>query len=319
MKLSTEVKVVKSEQNITHKDSIMLIGSCFSLNIGEKLGISGFERLINPFGTIYNPYSIAEGLDYMTLNKAFSEDDVLQNGDIWKLIPCHGEVFGYSKEEVLRLAKQRQEEAHSFLTNSPLLLITLGTSWLYSYTPLQRVMANCHKVDAKCLSRRMMSCEEIVKLLCGAIERLKAVCNSRIIFTISPVRHWIEGYRDNLLSKSALHLAVDELCNRVGAEYFPAYEIVFDQLRDYRFYSNDLLHPNSLAIEVIWEKFSNAYFDQQTKDLCQKCEKLDLMQNHRPLYPQSADYEQHLIKTKQLEQEIKQELNKLRQTSVSIK
>ncbi|MDR0789465.1 MAG: GSCFA domain-containing protein [Bacteroidales bacterium] len=312
MKLITEVNIRKADQNITHRDRILLLGSCFSQNIGEKLDIGGFQTLINPFGTIYNPFSIAETLDYISLCKAFKEEDALQNGDIWHLIPCHGEIFGYCKDEVLDLAQRKQDEAHRFLDNETLLLITLGTAWLYSYTPLDRVMANCHKVDSKLLSRRMMSCTEIVESLSSAIERLKKTCKCRIIFTISPVRHWKEGFRDNLLSKSALHIAVSELCNKGLAEYFPAYEVVFDQLRDYRFYSDDLLHPNNQAISVIWEKFCDTYFDQSTKALCQKCERLHSMQNHRPLYPQSAEYERHLLKTDELSNEIKSELNKMR-------
>ena len=313
MKLTTEVNVEKTAKKLSHKDRILLVGSCFSQNIGERLAVGGFQTLINPFGTIYNPFSIAQTLDYIGNNKFFNEEDALQNGDLWKLFTCHGEIFGFSKDEVLHLAQQKQQEANAFLVNDPVILITLGTAWLYSHVESGKVMANCHKVDAKLLSRRMMSCEEVVKELCSAIERLNAFCKCRIIFTISPVRHWKEGFRDNLLSKSVLHIAVSEICNEIGAEYFPAYEVVFDQLRDYRFYSDDLLHPNSQAIEIIWEKFSDAYFDQTTKALYQKCKRLHSMQNHRPLYPQSAQYKQHLQQTQELNEEIKSELNKLRQ------
>ncbi|MDR1006494.1 MAG: GSCFA domain-containing protein [Bacteroidales bacterium] len=303
MKLITEVNVEKSALNLSHKNRFLLLGSCFSQNIGEKLACGGFETLINPFGTMFNPHSIAESLLYISGLRDFCEEDVIQNGDIFKLISCHGDVFGYSKKEVLDNAALRRDNARKFLDNNTIIVITLGTAWLYTYTPLGKVMANCHKIDSKLISRRMMSVSEIVKALSDAVKQLKTICKCEIIFTVSPVRHK-EGYRDNLLSKSALHLAVNEAVKSLSADYFPAYEIVFDQLRDYRFYSEDLLHPNNLAIAVIWEKFAATYFDRSTQDLCRKCEKLYAMLNHRPLYADSLEYKQHQERANQLRQEI---------------
>ncbi|MDR1848003.1 MAG: GSCFA domain-containing protein [Bacteroidales bacterium] len=310
MKLLTEVNIAKAATNISHKDSIMLLGSCFSQNIGEKLSIGGFRTLINPFGTMYNPFSIAESLDYIMFRKDFNSNDTLQNGDVWKLIPCHGEVFGYSQTEVLEKAKAKQAEANSFLNNKPVIVLTLGTAFVYTLIKKQRIMANCHKINAKEISKGMMSVTEITDVLSVVLERLKEMYECRIIITVSPVRHWREGFRDNLLSKSTLHLAVAELEKKGLAEYFPAYEVVFDQLRDYRYYSDDLLHPNNQAIEVIWNKFSAAYFDETTINLCRKCEKLHSMRNHRPLYPQSVEWKQHIERTLALEKEIENDFNK---------
>ncbi|MDR1726099.1 MAG: GSCFA domain-containing protein [Bacteroidales bacterium] len=303
MKFSTEVNVEKSCKNINHQTKIMLLGSCFSQNIGEKLNIGGFKTMINPFGTVYNPFSISEILDYISQTNHFTEKDIIQNGDVFKLLTCHGDIFGYSSNEVLSLAQKKQQEASQFLTDNSLLILTLGTAWTYTYVPQNRIMANCHKIDTKLISRKMLSVSDIVEIFSKSLETFKHKFNCDVIITISPVRHWREGYRDNLLSKSVLHLAVNELC-KYGMEYFPAYEIMFDELRDYRFYADDLLHPNNLAVNIMWEKFSNTYFDINTKELSLKFEKLYSMKNHKPLYPKSQEYLKHLKKIESLEKDL---------------
>jgi hypothetical protein len=310
MKLTTDINIAKSPFDVSHCQNVLLLGSCFSQNIGERLTISGFQTKINPFGTIYNPFSIAEALNYITFKQNFNRQEVIQSGDVYKIISCHGDVFGYSQNEAINEAKKRQQAANDFLQSKSVIIITLGTAWLYSFIPSGRPLANCHKIDSKLISRRLMTIDEIIQTLYQSLENLRQSFETDIIFTISPVRHLREGLRDNLLSKSILHLAIEEVCNNFPAVYFPAYEIMIDQLRDYRYYADDLIHPNSLAVSILWDKFAATFLEPSTQSLCEKYEQLWTMKQHRPLYPQSNQYQQHLNRIGLLEDELKLLRNK---------
>ncbi len=300
----TEVKIEQSSIKINHKDRLLLMGSCFTDEIGAKFMISGFETLKNPFGTIYNPISIANLLVRSVKKEYFTAKDIVQNGEYYYLFSTHGDIRGQTPNELLLLANNTMEKVHNYLKDTTIIFITLGTAWSYWYKQGNILMANCHKIPSNAISRRLLSIEQIVNSLREMILCIRNNTNPKIrfVFTVSPVRHIGEGLYDNKISKSTLHLAVDQLLEE--NEYFPSYEIVMDELRDYRFYAKDMVHLNETAVEYIWQRFANMYFTEETIQINEKYWKLNRMKNHRPFNPDSEGYKQHLQKIKLLEQEL---------------
>lgn len=303
----TEVKVSQSPLKISHKYRLLLMGSCFTDEIGAKFERSGFETKRNPFGTIYNPISIARLLIRAVRKEYFTITDVVRSGEYYYLFEAHGDIRGTSVEDVLNLGNSKLEDLHDYLQGTTIIFLTLGTAWSYWYKEGEILMANCHKIPSKMISRRLLGVEEIEKWLRKAISCLRESVNKdiRVVFTVSPVRHIGEGLYDNKLSKATLHLAVDKVLE--GNEYFPSYEIVMDELRDYRFYAKDMVHLSETAVDYIWQKFSQCYFAEGTMAKAEKYIKLDKMRSHRPFNPDSEGYKQHLEKIKELERELEKE------------
>lgn len=308
----TEINPIKSLQTILHKDKISLIGSCFTENIGSKLSENGFNIDINPFGIIYNPISISECIRKVANKDFLNSSDLIKVENFWKSYSHHGDFRSENQNTCLQIINQRIESSHPILNNSKYLIITLGTAWIYTHLESQRIMGNCHKIPSNFFEKKLLNINEIVEKLGQSIKLFldnSNLENKKVIITISPIRHWKDGYRENQISKSILHLATQELClqdNRI--EYFPSYEIVMDDLRDYRFYESDMLHPTTLAIDYIWEKFVNTYFNINTIELCKRFEYLNKMKNHRPFNPNTDSYRKHLEKIEQLEKELKKEI-----------
>ena len=304
--LFTEVKINPSENKISHKDNILLIGSCFTDEIGEKFQVYGFNTLRNPFGILYNPLSIATCLKRIAKQDFFNEKDLILSNEYYYLFSAHGDYRAKTKEECLTKINESISLSHEFLKQTDYIFLTLGTSWTYWYKPLNYLMGNCHKINNKLIDRHLISYNESAKALLDAIQTIRTIFKReyKIIFTLSPIRHWREGYRDNLISKSHLVLAIEETLKEKFVSYFPSYEIVMDELRDYRFYSEDMLHVNSTTVNYIWEKFSQTYFSSQTQELNKRFYKLWTMQNHRPLNADTDLYSQHQNKTLTLKQEL---------------
>ncbi|MBP1630475.1 MAG: hypothetical protein H6Q15_1368 [Bacteroidetes bacterium] len=312
MVFRTEINPIKSLQTILHKDKISLIGSCFTENIGSKLSENGFNIDINPFGIIYNPISISECIRKVANKDFLNSSDLIKVEGFWKSYSHHGDFRSENQNTCLQIINQRIESSHPILNNSKYLIITLGTAWIYTHIESQRIMGNCHKIPSNCFEKKLLNINEIVEELGQSIKLFldnSNLENKKVIITISPIRHWKDGYRENQISKSVLHLATQELClqdNRI--EYFPSYEIVMDDLRDYRFYESDMLHPSTLAIDYIWGKFVNTFFNINTIELCKRFEHLNKMKNHRPFNPNTDSYRKHLEKIEQLEKELKKEI-----------
>ncbi len=302
----TEVKINPSDNKISHKNNILLIGSCFTDEIGDKFHINGFNILKNPFGILYNPMSIAVCLNRIAKQEFFTEKDLVLSNEYYYLFSAHGDYRAKTKEECLNKINESIKQSHEFLKQTDYIFLTLGTSWTYWYKPLNYLMGNCHKIDNKFIDRHLITYNESAKTLLEAIQTIKSIFKReyKIILTLSPIRHWREGYRDNLISKSHLVLAIEEMQKTDNVSYFPSYEIVMDELRDYRFYAEDLLHVNSSAVNYIWEKFSQTYFTTQTQELNKRFYKLWTMQNHRPLNVDTALYSQHKNKIAELKQEL---------------
>jgi hypothetical protein len=313
MNFTTQIPISKHENNISHKDKIMLLGSCFTENIGNKLSINGFETMINPFGILYNPFSICNSLDRIINLKFLLSEDLVQVNEFWYSYEHHGIFRNENSDNLLQTINLGISEANSFLKQTNWLIITLGTAWIFFLKENNKILGNCHKLNSQLIDRRLLTINEITENINLTINNIRKINpDIKIILTVSPIRHWKQGFRENLISKSTLHLATDQICKSINnCSYFPAYEIVMDELRDYRFYQADMLHPSEVAVDYIWEKFSNHLFSDNTIQLCKDYFKLHSMKQHRAFNPESQGYKQHLIKIEKLEIELYEKRNKL--------
>lgn len=280
----TKIEVKPSPFSISHKDKILLTGSCFSDNIGQKLKDLYFQVKTNPFGVVYNPLSVLNGLGILLDGIEFSEDELEFHNELWFSWDHHSSFSDPDKSKCLEKINSRIKSASKHLIKTDFLIITFGTSWVYRLKKNGAIVANCHKVPAKEFDRILLSAEDIVNSWSIFIQEiLKKNSKLKIIFTVSPVRHWKEGAHGNQLSKSILLVAIDTICRKFPGEteYFPAYEILLDDLRDYRFYADDLLHPNKQAIEYIWKLFEDTYFGKETSEINNRLEKLIKSKSHR--------------------------------------
>ncbi len=291
----TIIYLKKHEEQISYKNNIMILGSCFTENIGVKLQNLLLKTDINPFGVIYNPISVANSLQILINKKAFINSDLKQNNELWFSFFHHGRFSNTNKNRCLKNINERIKTSSNFLNKTDYLFITFGTAWTYELKETGKVVSNCHKLPKTNFKRKLLSVEEIVVEYQNLIKELKNYNpNIKIVFTISPVRHLKDGVEQNNLSKSILKIAVNKLVENNNISYFPAYEIMMDDLRDYRFYDNDMLHPNLLAINYIWNKFSDVFFNNETLGIITEIEKLIKAKEHRPYNPKSKNHQKFI-------------------------
>jgi hypothetical protein len=314
MKFRFEFDIKKLSQPITHKDKLLLIGSCFTENIGEKLKKYKFSVFENPNGILFNPVSVAEALTSYIDNTQIKEPGLFELNEGWHSWKHHSRFSGLSAEEALNKINGSTSEAHKYLKDADYLMITLGSSWIYTFTEkalnakVGSVAANNHKAPADWFYRRLMTTEEVLQILDNVLYRLFHFNSKlKIIFTISPVRHLREGVIENNRSKAVLIQAVHHLVDKFEKlYYFPAYELVIDDLRDYRFYSEDLVHPNYFATQYVWEKFIDACIDERATNLMEEIHSLNLAYQHKPFNPSSDQHrkflDSFLEKTKNVQQ-----------------
>lgn len=293
----TEIKLEKSDFRISHIDKLMFIGSCFTENIGKKLENFKFNIDINPFGILYNPISVKSGLDILLSGKDFTEKDIFYKNELWNSFYHHSRFSHFDKNIALDQINQRINQSKEFITTADYLFITFGTAWVYLYNKTNKIVSNCHKIPAKEFTRKRLSVHEIVHEYKLLIDKLITINQKlKIIFTVSPVRHWKDGAHGNQLSKATLLLTIDELCQKYdNIAYFPSYEMLMDDLRDYRFYNEDMLHPNDLAVKYIWTKFSDTYFNENTQKLIKHIEKINKAVQHRVINLKSEQYQKFLL------------------------
>ena len=280
---------------ISHQSNLLLIGSCFSENIGNKLIANKFNTLINPSGILFNPISIANTLNDIIEEKEVAEKDLHFENGLYHSFAHHGRFSGPNSEEVLIRIDQSRVGATLFLKKTDVIIVTLGSSWAYRHNDTGELVANCHKVPNKEFTKELLEVNFIVKKLQEVIDKLQAInSNLKVIFTISPVRHWKDGAEENTLSKSILNVAIHELARSKAVYYFPAYEMVIDDLRDYRFYEEDMLHPNNVAVDYVWNGFGNAFFSSETLTLNKVICKIDAAIKHRPFNSLANEYQSFL-------------------------
>jgi hypothetical protein len=293
MNLRTRIETPASEVTITHDTEMLLFGSCFSEEIGNKLAEHKFRVEINPFGILYNPSSVYRGIERLITGKPFTSEELICHHGMYHSLMHHGSFSSPRQDEVLRLINERFEKAVSVLPQCDLLLITFGTAWVFRHLENGIIVANCHKLPARQFDRFRLTVEQITREWEGLIARLLRLNPQiRLLFTVSPVRHWKDGAHENQLSKSILHLAIDHLEQRFPQQvaYFPSYELMMDELRDYRFYGDDMLHPSPLAVDYIWERFSKACFSDETRRVNSEWSAIRKALDHRPLHPDSEAY-----------------------------
>lgn len=302
MKFRFEFAIKKLPEPITHCHKLLLMGSCFSENIGKKLESYKFNSLQNPNGILFNPVSVAEALtDYIEAAR-FSEKDLFYYNEAWHSWRHHSRFSAITQKEALEKINASFGRAHEFLKEADYVFITLGSSWVYALTENAlnarsgAVAANNHKGPDNWFGRRLMKADEVSTVLETVIQRLFAFNgNLKIIFTISPVRHLREGAVENNRSKAALIEAVHQLTDKFDKlYYFPAYELVIDDLRDYRFYAEDLVHPNYFATQYVWEKLVDACMNEKTKSVMEEVHAINLAYEHKAFNPGSEQHKKFL-------------------------
>ncbi len=321
MELKTLVKFPIYKEKIDYSKKIMFLGSCFTDNIGKKFKDLFFPVIINPFGVIYNPLSVAKSIEILLHNIKFSEKDLFKHNNLWHSFSHHSSFSGTKKEQVIEKINKTINKASSFLKNVDFLFITFGTSWVYELKENSEIVSNCHKLPSKYFNRRLLNINEIIKNSQKFLSEIREFNNNvKIFFTISPVRHLRDGAINNQISKSALILAVNELVEKnSNANYFPSYEIVMDELRDYRFYSDDMTHLNNIAVEYIWEKLFLNLIKPESYEILKKAEKLRKSLNHKIFDKSSADYWKFKESIKKQINELKRENNSIDLSAVETK
>jgi hypothetical protein len=284
----TQVKVEPSPFKLNHADSILALGSCFAEHVGEHLRRSGFEVLINPFGILFNPSSILIALNRILDKRLYTADDLTHYDGKYVSLDHHGKFNSTTAEATLNKINDSLISAHERLLEAKMLVITFGSAWGYEFNETKRVVANCHKIPQAKFSKVLLDHQRIAasfdQLLAKVWQSNPAL---NVVFTVSPVRHWKDGAEGNSISKSHLRLAAAALSSKTQCHYFPAFEIVIDELRDYRFFADDLLHPSALAVDYVWEKFSGCYMEAAVQHLAMKVAKLNLTLAHKSESPEA--------------------------------
>ncbi len=286
MKFRTEIPTPKYPFNIDYQDKLMLMGSCFSDHIGNFFQEMRFDTLSNPFGTLFNPVSIANALKMCMNTELFDEQYIDFFNEKWISFAHHGKFSHPDKETFRQNISQCLNRAHDFLTSANYLFLTFGTAYCYRLIERNLIVANCHKIPANQFEKQLLTIEPIVGLYQELLEQLRQFNPQlKIIFTVSPVRHLADGFHENQISKSILHLSVNQLVDNANTFYFPSYEMVQDDLRDYRFYAADLCHPSDAAVTYIREKLTDAFFTPETQERMKEVVKENKAQGHRNNVP----------------------------------
>jgi len=272
----------------------IFLGSCFTENVGNRMATLKYNVDINPFGILYNPVSVASGLRILLHKKEFNSEDLIPAGGLWHSFFHHGRFSTAIKEETLDKINKRIKSSADYLNNADFLFITFGTAWVYRYKKTGQFVSNCHKIPTKEFERVRLTVKEIVteyrQLLTDILNTNPSI---KVVFTVSPIRHWKDGAIENQRSKAVLLLAIDEIIREFGADfcaYFPAYEIVMDELRDYRFYAEDMIHISEVAVDYIWERFEAGLINKESRKIATQVQKVIKAVNHKPLHQNTPEY-----------------------------
>lgn len=310
IKLTTQVSYKPCPYKIGYNDNILLLGSCFADSIGSMLDYYRFNTLINPFGVLYNPVSIANAIERIAQLKRFTPADVIKTGELYNSLFHHTSFARETAPEFLEHANGSLSFASEYLKKATVVIITLGTAWCYRHIETDTIVANCNKLNPALFKRELLSVSKIAENLKRITTLLtcnynnpdkKAFPNIRqVIFTVSPIRHLKDGLHGNTISKASLHLALEQVVNGDDIIYFPSYEIMTDELRDYRFYAEDLVHPSDTAVKYIFEKFTENCFKTDIDATMRMAERITLAERHRPFNRESESYKQFVLKTAEL-------------------
>ena len=295
MNFRTNIQLQKEENQIDYASKLLLIGSCFSENISKKLAYYKFDAASNPFGILFNPKAI-ETLILNSLNeKTYSESDVFLLNERWHCFDAHSDLSATVKNELLHNLNLAVKSTNKRLKETTHIIITLGTSFTYRFIETNAVVGNCHKVPQKKFAKELLSVDEITATLKNICHQISAI-NPKVtvIFTVSPVRHIKDGFVENSLSKAHLISAIHKTLGEVNGKYFPSFEIMMDDLREYRFYNSDMIHPNETAIDYIWEQFNHVWIKENTFSVMKEVETIQKGLAHKPFNPDSREYKAFL-------------------------
>ena len=295
----TELKVTPSAVKIDIGNRVITQGSCFSQAIGHRLAQHKLDTLVNPFGVIYNPESIHQVLAYSIFNERMPDHTFVENNGVSLNFNVHSEISAVSRQELQTKLSNAIGSTHYVLKDAQWLFLTYGTAWVYERKDTGEVVANCHKLPASAFSRRLLSAEAVAASFASLYEAIKKYNpDIKIILTVSPVRHVKDTLELNSVSKAVLRVGCHDICRQhADVEYFPAYEMMMDDLRDYRFYKADMLHPTEEAEDYIWEKFMERYFSLRLKDFVRKWSAILSALRHKPFHPQTEAHQQFLRET----------------------
>ncbi|MBR4997292.1 MAG: GSCFA domain-containing protein [Bacteroidaceae bacterium] len=296
MQLLTPTHISPLHPALRHSDRVVVMGSCFAEHIGARLSEMKWRTVVNPFGVLYNPLSIAEAMGRLISARPYTEEELtLYPHGGWSTWMHHSRYAHPDKETALQLINGSLAIGSQMLAQADMLIVTLGTAWVYRQKETNQVVGNCHKVPERTFTRQRLTVEETVEAMAAMLAQLWEVNPSlRMIITVSPVRHLKDTLHGNQLSKATLLLAVDELCRRFPdrVHYFPAYEIVMDELRDYRFYADDMAHPSPQAVEYVWERFVEHMTHREAQDFMTQWTKVARALAHRPFHPEGEEYKE---------------------------
>ncbi len=300
----TEINIKPLEQTVVYADALLFLGSCFADEVGAICKGLGFNALVNPFGVLYNPASIAQSVERLDSGRPFTRDDVIAVGERQYCTFSHNTAFWNTSEDMLlQTINQRLDEAHEHFMKSKWLVVSLGTSWVFKHRMSGQIVSNCHKLPAHQFDREFLTVECSSQYLSGIVERHP---EKQFIFTVSPLRHLKDGMHGSHLSKAALLLAVNEICRQfANAHYFPAYEIMMDELRDYRFYKEDMVHPTEQAVRYIWERFAEFAINASEKPAMNAAAELRQMLEHKPLFPETEAFKRFELQKERKTAELK--------------
>ncbi|MFS4494445.1 GSCFA domain-containing protein [Maribacter sp. 2308TA10-17] len=306
MKFRSEINFTKAQNQIDYQSQLLILGSCFAKNIGNKLAYFKFQSLHNPFGILFHPVAIEKLISKAVKKESYTEEDIFFLNERWHCFDAHSDLSNPSKEILLHELNIGLENTYEQITKSTHVLITLGTAWVYCNKKTNSVVANCHKVPQKEFTKELLSVAAVQKSIENTIQSIQSVNKDvKFIFTVSPVRHLKDGFVENQRSKSHLISAIHQIMETSHfvprTSYFESYELMMDELRDYRFYEADMIHPNEQAIDYIWEKFVEVWISPEAHPTMQKVDTIQKGLQHRPFNPES---EQHQAFLKSLEKKI---------------
>ena len=305
MQFRTQIPLSKTNNPIDYNSKVLSFGSCFAENMADKFDYFKFQNETNPFGIIFNPVSIEKIIDRTVHEKWFAEKDVFFHNERWHSFDVHSDLSNSDRQELLETLNKAISETHKQLKEATHIIITYGTSWIYRNLESEQIVANCHKVPQKQFSKELLPVDAIEKSIQNTINLIQTFNpDINFIFTISPVRHIKDGFAENQLSKSHLFTALHQVLKThnsklITANYFPSYEIMMDELRDYRFYGEDMLHPNPVAIDYIWHKFSENYIAENAVSIMNEIEEIQKSLRHRSFNPESEQHQKFLAKLQQ--------------------
>ena len=303
MKLQTQLILEPERDQIDYSSKVLLMGSCFVEHIGEQLTYFQFQNLQNPFGIIFHPVAIERLVTRAINEELFTDADVFSFNERWHCFEVHSSMSCANKDDLLQLLNNGLRQLREYLLAASHIVFTYGTAWVYRFIETDMIVSNCHKIPQKNFLKELLSAEEVSASIENTFTLIRSINReAKFIFTVSPVRHLKDGIVENTRSKAHLISGIHELVDRrKGLYYFPSYEIMMDELRDYRFYSEDMLHPNKTAISIIWKRFNEVWIDSETASLQKEISEIRSGMAHRPFNPSSEAHQSFL---KALQQKI---------------